>query len=414
MTQFKGFDDWIEIFKGGKQTDSSGREHDGDELIEKAVSTFDAGHHEPPLVVGHPKDNSPAFGWVEGLKTAVKDGKKVLLAKFKQVVPAFVELAEQGVYKKRSASFYPDGRLRHVGFLGGAAPAVKGLADVEFSDDGEDVFEFYSSVAVVETASGIFRRLREWFIEKEGKEKADEIIPDWDVNIIRDFKPEQGRGPGVEPVYTEQKEDVTMTFKEFMEVFKFWKQVEENPNVEIPPMPGIQNTQHQPKPVGFTEADMETARKLAAEEAAMAERKKIEAEFAEKNLLAQREQRGREIDRWYDDSLKAGKVIPAWEKAGLRAFMQSLDGDEALSFAEGTEKVSRLEWFKSFMNGLPKVVNFGELATRDNDVSGNAGAKLSAIIQKKMGDKSISYSAAFVEAQLENPDLAREYAQDLN
>ena len=31
MFDFKGFDDWIPIFRGGRQTDSLGREHDGDE-----------------------------------------------------------------------------------------------------------------------------------------------------------------------------------------------------------------------------------------------------------------------------------------------------------------------------------------------------------------------------------------------
>jgi hypothetical protein len=38
--KFKGFDDWIEIFRGGKQTDSQGREHDGDALIAQAVETL--------------------------------------------------------------------------------------------------------------------------------------------------------------------------------------------------------------------------------------------------------------------------------------------------------------------------------------------------------------------------------------
>lgn len=134
MTDFKGFGDWIEIFRGGKQTDSSGADHDGDELIENAVTTFDPAFHEPPLVVGHPADNAPAFGWVAGLKKEIRDGVQVLYARFKEVVPEFAALAESGIYKKRSASFYPDGRLRHVGFLGAAPPAVKGLADIAFGD----------------------------------------------------------------------------------------------------------------------------------------------------------------------------------------------------------------------------------------------------------------------------------------
>ena len=137
--KFKGFDDWIEIFRGGEQVDSTGKKHDGDKIIDNAIVTFDPEVHEPPLVVGHPKDNAPAFAWVEGLKEAVKDGTKVLFAKFKQVVPEFEDLAMKGLFKKRSASFYPDGRLRHVGFLGAAPPAVKGLAELKFEDQEKDI-----------------------------------------------------------------------------------------------------------------------------------------------------------------------------------------------------------------------------------------------------------------------------------
>jgi hypothetical protein len=72
--KFKGFGQYIEIFKGGKQTDSSGTEHDGDSLIDKALSLFNASEHEPPAVIGHPEENAPAFAWVEDLKEEIVDG----------------------------------------------------------------------------------------------------------------------------------------------------------------------------------------------------------------------------------------------------------------------------------------------------------------------------------------------------
>ncbi len=351
---FKGFDDWVEIFRGGQQTDSNGRAHDGNALISRAVSTFNAARHEPPLVVGHPKDNAPAFGWVEKLKTASKAGTTVLLGKFKQVVPEFAALAKQGLYKKRSASFYPDGRLRHVGFLGAAPPAVKGLADIGFDDGEETIFNF---------------------------ESADDP--------------------------PERKEDVKMMFKEFMEVFKFWKQVEENPDVEWP------ETKSRETSAGFTEADMEAARTEAAESAAAEERKKVVAEFTEKQAQARREARQREISAWYDENLEAGKIIPAWDKLGLREFMLNLDAEEEISFSENADKVSRLDWFKGFMNGLPKVVEFKEVATREKDVSGDAAGKLEALTKKKIDEKNISYSEAFRQVQIENPQLAQEYEQNM-
>jgi len=146
LEDFKGLDDWIEIFKGGKQIDSQGREHNGDEIIDRAIETFDTAEHEPPVVIGHPKDNAPAFGWIEDLKSHFKGGVKVLLAKLKQVAPEFEDIVKNGLFKKRSASFYKDGRLRHVGFLGAEVPAVKGLVDIQFNDgDSTMNIDFVSS-----------------------------------------------------------------------------------------------------------------------------------------------------------------------------------------------------------------------------------------------------------------------------
>lgn len=140
--EFVMTNEWIEIFKGGKQIDSGGVEHDGDALIDNAVRLFNAKEHEPPVVIGHPKDNHPAWGWVEGLRSKNVNGAKVLEAKFKDVQEAFANMVNAGQFKKRSAAFYPDGSLRHVGFLGATPPAVKGLADVKFKESDSIEFEF--------------------------------------------------------------------------------------------------------------------------------------------------------------------------------------------------------------------------------------------------------------------------------
>ena len=354
MPDFKGFGDWIEIFRGGTQADSQGREHDGDAVIENALATFDAAAHEPPLVIGHPQTNAPAFGWVQALK---KSGDR-LLAKFKDVVPEFQAIAKQGLFKKRSASFYPDGRLRHVGFLGAAAPAVKGLADLKFEDDAETIcFEH-----------------------------------------------------NIKARKTTQKEDTMFAnFGEFMEFLKFWKKetgkVASGEAVVIPekdPAPGK-------APASFSEADIEAAKKEAAD----AEREKVKAEFAETQRTAQREAHNGEISTWCDGLIDAGKVIPAWVKMGLKEFCLKLDAENVIEFSEES-KVTALDWFKNFVDELPKVVEFKELAKRGDDVSGDAGGKLELLVKKKMGeDKTLAYGAAFSEVQRENPELAREYQQEL-
>ncbi len=125
--------DWVEVFRAGTQTDSSGytREWTKSDLETIVKKYNEQKSHEAPVVIGHPKDNAPAFGWVEELKT---DGK-LLYAKFKQLVPEFVEAVKKGMYKKRSISLYGDLMLRHIGFLGAVPPAVKGLADIKFNED---------------------------------------------------------------------------------------------------------------------------------------------------------------------------------------------------------------------------------------------------------------------------------------
>ncbi len=137
MTTAKGMQGWIEIFRGGRQVDAGNKEHDGDALVDRAVATFNAAEHEPPMVIGHPKTDSPACGWIKEVKSEVVNGVKSLLALPHQVQPEFEEGVRSGRYKKRSAAFYPDGRLRHVGFLGAMPPAVKGLSNIAFNEDEE-------------------------------------------------------------------------------------------------------------------------------------------------------------------------------------------------------------------------------------------------------------------------------------
>lgn len=129
---------WIEIFKTGTHMDSQGRERTWTTAdLDKMANSYDPARHEAPVVVGHPKSNDPAYGWVEKIKRA----GTVLLAKLKQVEPAFSGMVRDGRFKKRSISVFPDGSLRHVGFLGAAPPAVAGLKDIAFAE-GEAYVEY--------------------------------------------------------------------------------------------------------------------------------------------------------------------------------------------------------------------------------------------------------------------------------
>lgn len=125
---------WVEVFRVGKHTDSGGNTREWTEQdLDTIISKYDPSNHEAPAVIGHPKDNAPAYAWVESLKK--ESGS--LFAKFKQVVPEFAEAIESGLWKKRSIALYPDMSLRHVGFLGAMPPAIKGLADIQFASGDE-------------------------------------------------------------------------------------------------------------------------------------------------------------------------------------------------------------------------------------------------------------------------------------
>jgi hypothetical protein len=99
--------------------------------------------HEAPIVLGHPKNDRPAYGWVKSLRRA---GDR-LYATVK-LIPEMVDLINQGFYKKRSISFRLDTMsktpiLRHVGFLGATIPYIKGMADIQF-DEEKTNFKNYS------------------------------------------------------------------------------------------------------------------------------------------------------------------------------------------------------------------------------------------------------------------------------
>ena len=121
---------WHEVFRAGKYPQ-------GDvtvSQVQEMVDNYDPDYIEAPVVIGHPKNNDPAYGWVSGLKRR----GDVLFAQFRELVPEFVQAVQDGRFKKRSIRMKTTDRgkyLVHVGFLGAALPAVPGLAPVQFSEE---------------------------------------------------------------------------------------------------------------------------------------------------------------------------------------------------------------------------------------------------------------------------------------
>ncbi|EJB6557404.1 peptidase [Salmonella enterica] len=181
----------IHILKTGHYTDMYGRHYQFSESdLNDIMQTYDPTLHEAPIVVGHPRSDGPAYGWVGG----VKRGSDGLSVEPRDVEPQFAELVKTRRYSKVSACLYgPDtpgnptpGKyyLRHVGFLGAQPPAIKGLKPVTFADAGEDLIEL--SEWSQQTTATLFSRIRDFIISQFGLEKADSTVPDYMIDSLRD------------------------------------------------------------------------------------------------------------------------------------------------------------------------------------------------------------------------------------
>lgn len=311
-------DQWIEIFKAGTHTDAGGNTRTWSESdLDSIVSKYDPANHEAPVVVGHPKDNSPAFAWVEGIK---REGS-VLYAKLKDIVPEFAEAVSQKLYKKRSIALYPDMSLRHLGFLGGMPPAVKGLADLSFQDDPE-YMEFTDWEEL--TVADLFSKLREDMIATRGIEVADQILPLSRIDELKAaavtedmvYKPEGC--DTVSPAYAEGDQD-----------------------------PQDQVADPDPK-------DVELAELRSALD------------------LEKKKNRTIEFDLFCESLIHDGKLPPLM-KSGAVEFLELVNGVTSFEFAEG--EGSALDRFKSFLAALPKrlpTTEFGEGANHTEETDPKA------------------------------------------
>jgi hypothetical protein len=332
----------IEIFKAGRHTDSRGRTIEFTPAMLAAIAAaYSVDLHEAPIVLGHPKDNAPAYGWVKGLGASEGGG---LQADADQLDPAFTEAVRAGRYKKVSASFYhPDSAsnptpgqyyLRHVGFLGAQPPAVKGLAPVSFADDGDDVvtIDFADELDVAR----LLRSLREWLIGQFGQEEAEKALPGWYVDHLQ----EQGAVDVAtqreeQPAYSEQ--DGAASNQPAPESGKV---------LEKEKAPAVAPTAADPAAAGANIS----ATEFAERERRLAER---EVELARREREAGRKAHG----AFLDGLVQAGKPLPLERERVLDLCEVLEHGDGAVSFAEGESPIGL---FKKLLESLPKQVDFVE------------------------------------------------------
>lgn len=333
----------INIFKSGKHTSAAGNELSfSEDHLKSSVAAYDPKIHEAPVVVGHPKDNHPAYGWVRSLEYSEGEG---LFAIPDQIDEAFEEMVIRGRFKKVSASFYtPESPvnpvpgtyyLRHVGFLGAKPPAVKGLKGVEFNETEEGVIEF-SDAWDAHTQASIFRKLREFIIDKFSKEEADQIIPDYAVSDLENSARDKSN------------------------------------NSDDAGLPAFGETDN-PDPTG---GDMDPKKMQAEIDRLKSEKEALETENAdfkerEKKLKDNEAQARKQVIAAHVDGLvAAGRVLPA-QRDNLVGFMETLSDEVSCDFSESNQKkqLSQLEVMKAITASMPQQVSFDEHGQSDDSAS---------------------------------------------
>lgn len=341
--------DSIQCFKPGRHLALSG---DTVEFAESDLAAtagaYNPALHEAPLVVGHPSTDGPAYGWVGAL--AHQGG--ALEALPRQVNPQFAELVNAGAYKKVSAAFWaPDAPgnpvpgvfyLRHVGFLGAAAPAVKGLRSPQFAADETGVVEF-AEWADVDNAS-LWRGLRDWLLGKYGAEDADRAVPAYLVASVE-------RGA---------QQDLADT----------------NAVAAASPAPAFANPSPTTPLFTPTETPVTPAEKQALE-AENARLKQQLADQADANRKARTDAAHAEALA-FADGLVASTVLPVDERdvvvATLDAVAAQADtAGKVLHFGEGTAAKPLLPALRLLLGRLAPRVATGQMATAANAAAGNAG-----------------------------------------
>lgn len=301
--------------------------------FEATVRAYNMDLHEAPLVVGHPKHNNPAYGWVKQM-IATPEG---LFIEPHQVDEAFAELVRSARFKKISPSFYePDEPsnpvpgvyyLRHVGFLGAMPPAVKGLKAIEFADGGQGIVCFNENLnedtnmadaANPTDKKGLLARLVAFLTKELGEEKAAEIITEEGAAAI------QGAVADAAPATV--KTDL-------------------------------------PADAGADEILPEVAAQLVA---VSEENQRLKAENEE--LLEQAEEL--EIDGESADFAEVirRKVKPS-HRAAVRAMLKAASkkrGTSKLEFSEGGKNKALTPALQAFIRSLPDVVDFSEVARKSS------------------------------------------------
>ncbi|PYE87512.1 hypothetical protein [Phyllobacterium leguminum] len=252
-------------------------------------------------------------------------------------------------------TWYP----KHIGFLGGAAPAVTGLRNVQFSapdasvtvsaDFGERGFE---------DAAGLFQMLREFILEKFGREDADKALPAFRIEWLSEIEIEK---PSLRPAFSE------------------------------PPVP------RKKEPLPVTKPNTPPDPAFAARDAALTEREE---------RIRKREQEAAHADNAsFAESLVAdGKLLPV-SKDKVVLILGALPAETSVSFAAGEAAVPVAQALRDILKAQPKIVSFGAFDMPEMTGAGGRAASFAAD-GKPVDPSDMELHAKAVAYQKVHPGMA--------
>jgi len=337
----------VEVFRVGTHTDSTGNRRTFGEADLDRIAAYNPAFHEAPMVIGHPSANAPAFGWVEKV---YREGSSLFMD-FKDVQPEFAEAVERGLFKKRSISLYPDGTLRHVGWLGATPPAIKGLKDVQFAEGEAVTYEFGEES---DAEKSLFTRFAEAFLGLLAPGHNDK----------------QAGGPAFKEAPVLRNDPLTIE-------------------------------------VETLKAKMgEFAEELRIKDGLIQDLKSANEKLANRVDATVATGRRGEIAQ-FCEGLTAKGVLTDFQRGLAVDFMEKLDGAGTMDFAEGDKTVKKpvADVFKAFLESLPVQVDFSEIATFGR-AAGKPGDLDAPALAVKIRDKvdaaeKAGHPMSFAEAQAE-------------
>ncbi|WP_288082582.1 hypothetical protein [Shinella sp.] len=355
----------IEVFRSGTFTPMEGEPITYSAADLKAiVDAYDVATAPAPVVVGHPKTDAPAYGWAQSFDYDASADR--LYATVGEIDPAFSDAVRAGRYKKISLSFFrPEDAAnpvpgtwypKHIGFLGGAAPAVTGLRNAQFAAGSAVTFTSAFGERGFEDTASLFRSVRDFLIEKFGLEDADKALPAYRLEWLSEVEIEPKPAP--------------------------------RPSFSAPPAPVPVK-----KEPAVTHADPAFAAReadVAAREAAL---KKRETEIAHDANVS-----------FAEKLVTEGRLLPI-SKDKLVTILDAVPAETAVSFAAGEAAVPVAQALRDLLAAQPKVVSFGAYDLGD-DPGGDTRPASFAADGKKVDSAGLELHAKATAYQKTHPGTA--------